>query len=182
MNIRELIILLRADILRLSNQPAGVGADFKPSWLKIFSPRFIPVLLARVARYFYLNRYLRFFSPILTWLNVVIFGIEITARCEIGPGLMLPHTYGTVIGSSSIGNNATIFHGVTLGAKYPDLLFDVSQRPTVGDNVVIGAGAKILGGIHLGNNSTVAANSLVLFSVPESNLAIGVPAEMKLKN
>lgn len=181
MKIVELIALLRADVMRLSVSDLDQQDEQNPQWSKLLSPRFTPVLLARFARYFYLNRWLRILSPVLTWLNVVVFGIEVTARCEIGRGLMLPHTSGTVIGATKIGNNATIFQGVTLGAKYADLAFDASQRPTVGDDVVIGAGAKVLGGIHLGNNSTVAANSLVLDSLPNGGLAIGVPAEIRLK-
>ncbi|PUA20522.1 serine acetyltransferase [Glaciimonas sp. PCH181] len=169
------------DIIRLSSSALDQEGLRHPQWSKFFSPRFTPVLLVRLARYFYLHRWLRIFSPVLTWLNVVIFGIEVTTRCHIGGGLMLPHTVGTVIGSTKIGNNVTIFQGVTLGAKYADLTFDVSQRPTVGDDVMIGAGAKVLGGIHLGDSSTVAANSLVLDSLPDGSLAIGVPAKIKLK-
>jgi serine O-acetyltransferase len=115
----------------------------------------------------------------LSLINLVFFGLEVTPRCSIGPGLILPHTHGTVIGAKCIGCNSTIFQGVTLGAKYADLEFDPSTRPIVGDNVTLGAGAKILGGITIGHGAIVAANSLVVSSVPDNAFMIGVPAEQK---
>ena len=111
-----------------------------------------------------------------------MFGIEFTARCEVGPGLMLPHTFGTVIGARQIGANATIFQGVTLGAKYADLAYDPAERPVVGNNVILGAGAKVLGGVQLGDNVTVAANSLVTENVPSNFFVIGVPGVQSKKH
>jgi serine O-acetyltransferase len=115
----------------------------------------------------------------LSLINFVFFGLEVTPRCSIGPGLILPHTHGTVIGANRIGCNSTIFQGVTLGAKYADLEFDPSSRPVVGDNVTLGAGAKVLGGIKIGNRAIIAANSLVVTSVPDNAFMIGVPAEQR---
>ena len=109
-------------------------------------------------------------------LNLFLFGIEVTPRCRIGAGLFLPHTSGTVLGAAEIGRNATIFQGVTLGARVADLAFDPSLRPILGNNVLIGAGAKILGGIKIGDGATIAANSLVIRDVPENARMMGVPA------
>ena len=111
-------------------------------------------------------------------VNFFAFGIEISIRCPIGPGLFLPHTQGTVIGAWRIGTNATIFQGVTLGAKDIDFAYSVTSRPTVGDNVTIGSGAKVLGGVQLANRTRVGANSVVLSDVPEGALAVGAPARM----
>ncbi len=113
--------------------------------------------------------------------NVILFGLEVTPRCKIGPGLMIPHTSGTVIGAAELGSNVTIFQGVTLGAKFADLEFNPDARPKLRDGVVIGAGAIVLGGIQIGQNAVVAANSLVTESVPDGALAIGVPAVVKVK-
>lgn len=175
MNSRELRALLRADLLRLTVPVAGVTAPWH-NLLKLLSPRFIPVLIVRIARYFYLSRWLHVLSPVLTWLNVILFGIEFTAKCEVGPGLMLPHTSGTVVGATKIGSNVTIFQGVTLGAKFADIEFNPKTRPVVGDNVVIGAGAKVLGCIFVGEGAVIAANSLVFENVEPGALMIGVPA------
>ncbi len=174
MNFSELVILLRADLVRLD--PSGVRAN----WWKLISPRFVPVLVVRLSRYCFLSRGLRIFSPFLTWFNVVIFGLEFTPRCEVAAGLMLPHTVGTVVGASKIGRNATLFQGVTLGAKFADIRFTPATRPVVGDDVTIGAGAKVLGGISIGAGAVVAANSLVLIDVEPGFLAIGVPATSHL--
>jgi serine O-acetyltransferase len=113
---------------------------------------------------------------LLTYLNIVLFGLEVTPRCEIGPGIFFPHPSGTVVGAWRIGRNAIILQGVTLGAKRMDLGFDFRLRPEVGDNVVLGAGSKILGGIHIGDNVTVGANSVVVDSVEADSTMVGIPA------
>ena len=113
---------------------------------------------------------------LLTYLNIVLFGLEVTPRCQIGPGIFFPHPSGTVIGAWRIGSNVTILQGVTLGAKRMDLGFDFRLRPEVGDNVVLGAGSKILGGIHIGDNVTVGANSVVVDSVEPGSTVVGIPA------
>ncbi|MCT7307327.1 MULTISPECIES: serine O-acetyltransferase [Ralstonia] len=111
-------------------------------------------------------------------LNFVVFGIEIAARCEIGPGLYFPHTQGTVIGAWSIGKNAVIYQGATLGAKELDFAYSEVSRPRLDDNVTIGAGAKVLGGVRLGHGARVGANAVVITSIPEGALAVGVPAKI----
>ncbi len=179
MTIHEILGLLKADLIRLS--PSVPGEIPSIIWRKIFNPRFSPVVILRIARFLYLSRYLKFLSPVFTWLNVLLFGIEVTPRCVIGPGLLLPHTHGTVIGAARIGANAVIFQGVTLGAKYPQMDYRPETRPTVEDNVMLGAGAKVLGGIKIGSRARIAANSLVLESVPADTTAIGVPAVIIIK-
>jgi len=83
-----------------------------------------------------------------------------------------------VIGAWSIGENATIFQGVTLGAKELDFSYEESSRPTVGDDVTIGSGAKVLGGLTLGAGSRIGANAVVLDSVPTNVVAAGVPSRI----
>ena len=174
-------MFLRADLMRLYKGDTALKKSGCCLWIKIITPRFIPVLLIRVSHYFYVKRLLRPFSFIFTLFNVVLFGIEATPRCKIGPGLLIPHTSGTVIGAIEIGSNVTIFQGVTLGATYADLGFTSESRPILEDDVVIGAGAKVLGGIRVGRNAVVAANSLVTESVPDNALAIGVPAIVRVR-
>lgn len=113
---------------------------------------------------------------LLTYLNVLLFGLEVTPRCEIGPGIFFPHTSGTVIGASRIGSKVTVFQGVTLGAKELDMGFNPALRPEVGDGVVLGAGCKVLGGITIGMNVTVGANSVVVDSILPNTTVIGIPA------
>jgi len=147
---------------------------------RLLHHRFLPIVLCRVSRAAMLGR-IPVLPELLTYLNIVLFGLEVTPRCEIGPGIFFPHPSGTVVGAWRIGSNVTIFQGVTLGAKELDMGFDFRLRPEVGDNVVLGAGSKILGGIHIGDNATVGANSVVLDSVEADGMVAGVPARMVSK-
>jgi serine O-acetyltransferase len=142
---------------------------------RLLHPRFLPIVLYRCSRAALLIG-VPALSHLLSYLNQIIFGIEISPKCAIGPGIFFPHTSGTVIGASKIGRNVTIFQGVTLGAKEMDLGFDRALRPEIGDFVVVGAGAKVLGGISLGDNVRVGANSVLLRSVPANSTVAGVPA------
>jgi serine O-acetyltransferase len=171
----ELRSLLKADLARLTGGEASQG-----SWLNLLNPRFWPVLIVRVARYLSFIPGLRLLAPVLVWLNVILFGLEFTSKCEVGPGLMLPHTVGTVVGARRIGANVTIFQGVTLGAKFADLQFDERTRPTIEDGVTIGAGAKVLGGITIGKAAKIAPNAVVFEDVPSGAIALGNPAQIQL--
>ena len=146
-------------------------------WLGALSPRFMPVLLCRVAHSFYLVK-LGPIAKFVSWLNFFFFGIEIAVRCPIGPGLFLPHTQGTVIGAWQIGSNATIFQGATLGAREIDFSYTAQSRPLLGSGVTIGSGAKVLGCLNIGDGARVGANSVVLHSVPAGTLAVGAPARV----
>lgn len=156
---------------------AADGVSGLRLWLGVLSPRFVPVLLCRLAFFFYRLK-LGLVAKVVSLLNFFLFGIEIAVRCPIGKGLFLPHTQGTVIGAWSIGENATIFQGVTLGAKELDFSYQESSRPTVGDGVTIGSGAKVIGGLVLGSDSRVGANAVVLNDVAPGSLVVGIPAKV----
>ena len=178
-----LFAYLAADLRRVQMLLHGAEIDVSGLrlWLGLLSPRFLPVLLCRLAHFFYLLK-LGFLAKALSLLKFFLFGIEIAVRCPIGKGLFLPHTQGTVIGAWSIGENVTIFQGVTLGAREVDFSYRKSSRPTVGDNVTIGSGAKILGGLTLGSGSKVGANAVVLNDIEPGMLAVGVPAKVLKQN
>jgi serine O-acetyltransferase len=144
---------------------------------KVIHLKFTPVLLYRLASYFYQGKF-SLASKLLSMLNFILFGIEIGLRCDIGEGLYLPHTVGTIIGASAIGRNAVIFQGVTLGSKTIDIGYHQDQRPSIGENVVIGSGAKVLGGIVIGNNVTIGANAVVTKSLPDNVVAVGIPSRI----
>lgn len=152
------------------------------TWLNILHPKFIPNILIRLSQKLYKYKLTRILSYIFSFLNTILFGIEITPKCEIGLGFCIPHTFGTVIGAYSIGDDVTIFQGVTLGAKFVDLNYSINNRPNIGSNVIIGAGAKILGGVRIGDDSIIASNSLVTTDIPNKSYAIGVPAIIKINN
>jgi serine O-acetyltransferase len=146
-------------------------------WVGLLSPRFVPVLLCRLAHFFYCSK-LGPIAKILSLINFFLFGIEIAVRCPIGPGLFFPHTQGTVIGAWQIGANATIFQGVTLGAREVDFSYSQESRPIVGDDVTVGSGAKVLGGVHIGEGARIGANSVVLKSIEPYSVAVGIPAKV----
>ena len=103
-------------------------------------------------------------------------GIEIHPGATIGKGLMIDHGMGVVIGETAeIGDNCTIYQGVTLGGTGKDL---GKRHPTLGNNVMIGAGAKVLGPMYIGDNSKVAVNAVVLTEIPENSTAVGIPAKV----
>src|SRR5664279_68254 len=139
--------------------------------------RFLPNVICRTSRAAYLAG-VPVVPQLLTYLNLILFGLEVTPRCEIGSGVFFAHTYGTVVGGSQIGREATFFQGVTIGAKTLEMRFDPAQRPTIGDNVVLGAGCKVLGAIHLGDGVTVGANAVVLQSVAPGATVVGIPARV----
>lgn len=176
----KLLAYLAADLRRAQVVMHGTAGRVSGLrlWLGLLSPRFVPVLLCRLAYYFYRLK-LGPIAKLMSLLNFFFFGIEIALRCPIGKGFFLPHTQGTVIGAWAIGENATIFQGVTLGARELDFSYQKSSRPTVCDDVTIGSGAKVLGGLTLGAGSRIGANAVVLESVPENMVAVGVPAHTR---
>ena len=153
----------------------------KPStlrvWLRFFSPRFMPVVLYRLANASHRSG-LPSIARLFSLVNFIVFGLEIAVRCDIGPGLFLPHTQGTVIGARRIGRNAVIYHNVTFGSREVDLDYSELSRPTIGDDVIVGAGAKVLGGIFIGDRARIAANAVVITDVPQGATAAGVPAKI----
>jgi|SRR5882672_864987 len=173
-NLRQ---LLYSDLARQAELEGRLGE--RPGWARflrrLLHHRFLPIVLCRVSRAARLAR-IPVLPELLTYFNIVLFGLEVTPRCEIGPGIFFPHPSGTVIGAWRIGSNVTILQGVTLGAKTMDLGFDFRLRPEIGDDVVLGAGSKILGGINIGDNVTVGANSVVVDSVEANCTVVGIPA------
>jgi len=114
----------------------------------------------------------RVISQFARWLT----GIEIHPAAKIGRGFFIDHGMGVVIGETTeIGDHVTLFQGVTLGGTGKER---GKRHPTLGNHVVVGAGAKILGGIKIGDNVKIGANSVVLKSVPPNSTVIGVPARI----
>jgi serine O-acetyltransferase len=125
-------------------------------WLKSLGVPFIPRAISQFAR----------------WLT----GIEIHPSAKIGTGFFIDHGMGVVIGETAeVGDYVTLFQGVTLGGTGKER---GKRHPTLGDHVVVGAGAKILGGITIGDNVKIGANSVVLKHVSANSTVIGVPARV----
>jgi serine O-acetyltransferase len=109
-------------------------------------------------------------------LTRILTGVEIHPGAILGTGLFIDHATGVVIGETAeVGDDVTIFHGVTLGGTGRDT---GKRHPTIGDRVIIGAGAKILGPIKIGDDSRIGANSVVVKEVPSSSVVVGVPGQI----
>ena len=105
-------------------------------------------------------------------------GIEIHPGAQIGSNLFIDHGTGVVIGETAIvGNNVTMFHGVTLGGSGTPTS-EKKRHPTVGNNVFIGCGAKLLGNITVGDNVKIGANAVVLNDVPSNVTVVGAPSKI----
>lgn len=147
-----------------------------------FSPAFHSIIIFRASSFFYKNIPIfgNFFSIILEYINRIIYSVDISRKAIIGSGFVIQHGIGLVIGSKVvIGNNCRIFNGVNLGNKYVGT--GINLQPKIGDNVIIGAGAKCLGGIVIGDNVVIGANSVVLKSIPNYSTCVGIPAKI-IKN
>lgn len=142
-------------------------------------PGFHALVFYRAANFFYRKR--RFFAArLISQWGRGFTGIEIHPGAAIGSGLFIDHGSGVVIGETAeIGNNVTLYHGVTLGGTGKD---HGKRHPTVGDNVLIGAGCKVLGPVLIGENSRIGANSVVLIDIPPNSTAIGIPARVVRRN
>ena len=134
------------------------------------------ILLLEVGlRYFYFILPFMHLARLISQVSRFFTGIEIHPGAKIGKGLVIDHGMGVVIGETAeIGENVLLYHGVTLGGTGKD---KGKRHPTLGDNVIIGAGAKVLGPIYIGSNSKIGANSVVLKDVPEGATAVGIPAK-----
>ena len=136
---------------------------------------FHAVLNHRVAHWFYKHN-CKFIARFVSQFSRFMTGVEIHPGATIGRGLMIDHGMGVVIGETAVvGDNCTIYQGVTLGGTGKDV---GKRHPTIGNNVMIGSGAKVLGPFKVGDNSKIAAGAVVLDAVPEGATAVGVPARM----
>src|SRR5210317_1820911 len=133
------------------------------------------VLLHRLAHRLWLLK-LKLIARIVSHLGRLLTGIEIHPGAKIGQRFFIDHGMGVVIGETSIiGNDCTLYHGVTLGGT---TWKKGKRHPTLKNNVVIGAGAKILGPITIGNNSKVGSNAVVVSDIPNDSTAVGIPAKI----
>ncbi|MDD4169280.1 MAG: serine O-acetyltransferase [Desulfotomaculaceae bacterium] len=138
-------------------------------------PGFHAVLMHRVAHFFYCRGWI-IIARLISQCSRFFTGIEIHPGAKIGQGLFIDHGSGVVIGETAeIGDNVTIYQGVTLGGTGKE---KEKRHPTIGNNVVISAGAKVLGSFNVGDNSRIGAGSVVLKAVPANSTVVGVPGKI----
>ena len=129
----------------------------------------------RLAHWFWTRRFL-FIGRLVSHVNRFLTGIEIHPAARIGPGFFIDHGMGVVIGETTeIAENVTIYQGVTLGGTS---LERKKRHPTIGNNVIIGSGAKILGPFTVGDNSKIGSGTVVVKEVPPNSVVVGVPGRV----
>lgn len=137
------------------------------------------IIFHRIAHFFYRRR-LFLIARLISHLSRFLTQIEIHPGAKIGEGLFIDHGAGVVIGETTeIGDNVTIYQGVTLGGTGKE---KGKRHPTIGNNVVISTGAKILGSITVGDNSKIGAGSVVLKNVPPNSTVVGVPGRVVVRD
>ncbi len=146
-----------------------------PFQVFLLYPGFHVLIWHRIAHFLY--RHHRYFlSRWISQAGRAFTGIEIHPGAQIGSGLFIDHGMGVVIGETAvIGDNCTIYHNVTLGGTGKE---KGRRHPTIGNNVLIGTGAKLLGAINIGNNALIGANAVVLNDVPDEATVVGVPGKV----
>ena len=145
------------------------------------------VFFHRIANFFSIAKF-DLIARIISQFSRFLTGIEIHPKAKIGENLFIDHGMGVVIGETSeIGDNVTIYHAVTLGGSSPSIDSErqrhEKRHPTIGDDVVIGSGAQIIGPVVVGKCARIAANAVVVKDVPENATMVGIPAKaVKLEN
>ncbi len=163
---------LRADYRRAYAQTSYQGA-LRKTLFTFTSPGFQAVWGYRLARWF-MHRHIPFVGAVIQRFVEVWTGISLPPEATIGPGLLIQHFGGIVInGSAVIGSDCTFHHGVTIGNRVPG-----GPSPRVGNRVMVGVGAVVLGGITIGDDVEIGANAVVVASIPNDAVAVGIPARV----
>lgn len=167
---------LRYDLASIQDRDPAARSKFE---IFLLYAGFHALLWYRVAHWFFKHRML-FMARLISQLGRFFTGVEIHPGATIGRGLLIDHGSGVVVGETTvIGDDCTIYQGVTLGGTGKD---SGKRHPTLGNNVVVGSGAKVLGPFTVGDGVKIAANAVVLSAIPENCTAVGVPARVVRKN
>jgi len=170
--LNKAIAVLKEDIRAVRERDPAARGTFE---ILISYPGLHAIWLHRVANYLH-ERKVPLMPRLISMFARAVTGIEIHQAARIGHGLFIDHGMGVVIGETAeIGENVTMYQGVTLGGTGKD---KGKRHPTIGNNVVIAAGASVLGPIKVGDNSKVGAGSVVLKDVPPNCTVVGVPGRL----
>lgn len=159
-----------------TNYCAGEAVSFRSFIIALLTPEFQLVIWYRIYSAIYKNAS-KTIGALLYLFIKFIYKCDLHPKCTIGSGFLLVHGFDVVIGPDVvIGQDVVVFNGVSMGKKYVGVLD--GEMPKLGDQCVIGTGAKLLGGIILGSKVTVGANAVVLQDIPSGSMCAGVPAKV----
>ncbi len=182
--------LIKTDLARKREMYHHYASSWVVRYLKnAIDPGALAVIIHRFGHWSYnlklpvVKHLLLLVYTVFKMVILVCFGIFIPVKARIGKGFVI-HNFGNIfIPSSTIGENFTVQQGVTIGAVRPNKWKDgVSRPPRIGNNVYIGAGAKILGNVTVGNGAVIGANSVVMNDVPDHCTVMGIPARIISRN
>jgi serine O-acetyltransferase len=172
--IRDACTVLREDLQAARDRDPSARSLFE---IALGYPGVHAVWFHRIAHRMWREPALRLPARLLSQAVRVLTGIEIHPGAELGRRLFIDHGMGVVIGETAeVGDDVLLFHGVTLGGRS---MRKGKRHPTLGDNVTVGAGAKILGPVSIGSGVQVGANAVVITDVPTDHLAVGIPARIR---
>lgn len=175
-NIKKAASEIRNDIKVIRERDPAATSDLE---VALLYSGFHAVLAYRLSHKLY-EKKMPFAARLVSQGARFVTGIEIHPGAKIGKGLFIDHGSAVVIGETAeIGDNCTIYQGVTLGGTGKHV---GKRHPTLGNNVMVGSGAKVLGPFKVGDNSKIAANAVVLEEIPENSTAVGIPARVVKKN
>ncbi len=171
-NIKKSVASVKYDVRAIRDRDPAAKSDLE---VLLLYPGMHALLAHRAAHFLHKKKcYLG--ARAISQVSRFFTGIEIHPAAKIGKGLVIDHGMGVVIGETAeIGDNCTLYQGVTLGGTGKDV---GKRHPTLGDNVLVGAGAKVLGPFKIGDNSKIAANAVVLDEIPDNCTAVGIPAKL----
>ena len=176
MELSELIKRIREDINLIRDRDPAAGSDLE---ILLTYSGLHAVLIYRLAHRLHVHRF-KTAARVLSQFGRIVTGIEIHPGAKIGKGLFIDHGAGVVIGETTvIGDNCILYQGVTLGGTGKG---KGKRHPTLGSNVMVCCGAKVLGPFTVGDNAKIAANAVVLDAVPANATAVGVPARIVRRN
>lgn len=148
----------------------------KSFWEVLFLYQGLHALISHRSAHFFYKSHLFLLARIISQLSRHMTGIEIHPGAQIGKRFFIDHGFGVVIGETAIvGDDVLLYQGVTLGGTG---IVQGKRHPTIGNNVVVGAGAKVLGNITIGDNSYIGANAVVIKDVPTNSTVVGVPGRI----
>jgi serine O-acetyltransferase len=172
--IRDAYTALREDLQAARDRDPSARSLFE---IALGYPGVHAVWFHRIAHRMWREPALRLPARLLSQAVRVLTGIEIHPGAELGRRLFIDHGMGVVIGETAqVGDDVLLFHGVTLGGRS---MRQGKRHPTLGDNVTVGAGAKILGPVSIGSRVQIGANAVVITDVPTDHLAVGIPARIR---
>jgi len=173
----SLVSSLREDLQNAREHDPASRSDFENA---LVYSGLHAIWVYRVAHRWWGRPALRGPARVLSQLARFFTGIEIHPGATIGRRFFIDHGMGVVIGETTeIGNDVMVYHGVTLGGRS---LKQGKRHPTIGDRVTVGAGAKVLGPLHIGAGSAIGANSVVTHDVPAESIATGIPAVVRSRS